>query len=195
MQTFCIGILFPDIKIRLDIYSLYSVKGDNIKFPRGKLERMTVFVDHAVVLGYTQTAAGRRFRLFPVLSCVGTAHVRLDARHQLTHGERLGNIVVCTQLETHDLVGLFLTGGQHDDRRVLFRAHPPADLEAVHLGQHDVEQNEVGRLGERLVQTLCAVIGRHGIVALAAEVEHQDIRDRLFVLDNEDFFLIHTFPP
>ena len=35
MQTFCIGILFPDIKIRLDIYSLYSVKGDNIKFPRG----------------------------------------------------------------------------------------------------------------------------------------------------------------
>ena len=127
---------------------------------------MTVFVYHAVVLGYTQTAAGRRFRLFPVLSCVSTAHVRLDARHQLTHGERLGDIVVCTQLETHDLVGLFLTGGQHDDRRVLFRAHPPADLKAVHLGQHHVQQNQVGRFLKRAAQTFRAVICRECVVAL-----------------------------
>ena len=33
MQTFCIGILFPDIKIRFNIHSFYTVKCDDIKLP------------------------------------------------------------------------------------------------------------------------------------------------------------------
>ena len=170
-------------------------KAEDIEFAGGKLECAPVLVDHAARTGDAQAVPSLRLRLFALLARKRAAHVRLDARHQLAHGERLCDIVVRAQLEAHDLVGLLLSRGQHDDRNVALRTHAAADLEAVHLGQHDVEQNEVGRLGERLVQTFRAVIGRHGIVALAAEVEHQDIRDRLFVLDNEDFFLIHTFPP
>ena len=41
--------------------------------------------------------------------------LRLDPRHQLQRVERLGDVVVGTQGQAHDLVHVLHLGGQHDD--------------------------------------------------------------------------------
>src|SRR3954447_612860 len=50
------------------------------------------------------------------------AEMRADASHQLTRVERLGHVVVGADLETHDLVDVVVTGGEHQDRGVRRRA-------------------------------------------------------------------------
>src|SRR6185369_7838459 len=60
-----------------------------------------------------------------------------------------------------------------------------AHLEAVHLGQPHVEDDEVERIGET-VQGLAAVPSELGRIALALEVEDEPLRDRLLVLHDED---------
>ena len=42
---------------------------------------------------------------------------RLDARHQLTGRERLGDIVIRTALEAGDFVSFLSARGEHDDRQ------------------------------------------------------------------------------
>jgi hypothetical protein len=80
-----------------------------------------------------------------------------DAGQQLLQVERLGHVVVAAEPESVDLVGPGVAGGQEEYRH---RAGPPAgpgqaaqaaqDLEAVQVGQHDVEQHQVGRLPQGL---------------------------------------------
>ena len=66
------------------------------------------------------------------------------------------------------------------------RAQAAADLEAVHLGQHHVEHDEVeGLLGEAR-ERLAAVRGLHDLVAVALQRERQQRLDRLLVVDQED---------
>ena len=61
---------------------------------------------------------------------------RLDPAHQLAQPERLGQVVIGTQLEADHLVDLVVAGGQDEDRH-LGPGRPQAaeDLEAVHPGQ------------------------------------------------------------
>ena len=66
-----------------------------------------------------------------------------DAAAELAHRERLGDVVVGADLEPGDLVGLAALRGQHDDRHLAARAQLAADLDAVELGQHQVEDDEV----------------------------------------------------
>lgn len=166
-------------------------EAQDIELARGKLERTAVFIHHAVVARDAQAAALRHGGLFPLLAGQRAAHIGLDARHQLAHGKRLGDIVVRAQLEAEHLVGLLLAGSEHDDRRVLFFADMPKDGKAVHLGQHHVQQDQIGCILQRAAQALGPVIRHERVVPLALQVEHQNIRDRLFILNDQNFFLIH----
>ena len=70
----------------------------------------------------------------------------LHARHQLQVVDRLGQEIVGAGLEAADAVGNLVERGDHDDwdvrgRRIAFQ--PPADLEAVHVGHHHVEQHDI----------------------------------------------------
>ena len=60
-----------------------------------------------------------------------------------------------------------------------------ADFHAVELGQHQVEDDEIG-LFEGLLQTREAVVGGLDLVAFVFEFEAQHSRDLRVVLDDED---------
>jgi hypothetical protein len=67
-------------------------------------------------------------------------------RGQLFQAELLGHIVVAAQGEPGDLVVLGVPGSQEDDRQpATVPAQPPDHLEAVRVGQHHVEHDQVER--------------------------------------------------
>ncbi len=67
-----------------------------------------------------------------------------QAREQLAHPERLGEVIVGAGVERRDLVALLAAGGEHDDRHVAPLPQPPDHLQAVEIGQAQVEDDEVG---------------------------------------------------
>ena len=77
------------------------------------------------------------------------AHQRAHPRHELVRAERLRQVVVGADLEADDAVGLLGTGREHDDRnrRRLVRsaADETADLEAVDVRQHEIQDHQIGR--------------------------------------------------
>jgi hypothetical protein len=67
-------------------------------------------------------------------------------REQLLHPERLGDVVVRPRVERLDLVGAVGSPGQHDDGRLGPAAQPLDHLDAVQVGQAEVEDHQVGRV-------------------------------------------------
>ena len=74
----------------------------------------------------------------------GVAQRHAHARQQLAGAERLGHVVVGAGVERGDLVALLAARRQHDDRHRAPLAQPPDDLQAVHVGQAEVEDHDVG---------------------------------------------------
>ncbi len=112
-----------------------------------------------------------------------------DPCHQRHLVDRLGQIFVSARLEPgYDVLGVRF-GGAQDDRRERHRGvvlDPLADLDAVDLRHHDVEQDQV-RLqllggGERLL-TIGSLLE---VIALRLEPRHQDVAVGLVVVDDED---------
>src|SRR6266545_3732435 len=58
---------------------------------------------------------------------------------QLPRGERLGQVVIGTHGQADQLVDLVALGGEHDDVGVAEGPDPPADLDPVDAGQHQVQ--------------------------------------------------------
>ena len=75
---------------------------------------------------------------------VGPPQDRPDAGHQLARAERLGQVVVGTELETEQLVELVVTGREHHDRDRRVAAQLPGHVEAVEPGQPEVEDDQIG---------------------------------------------------
>ena len=94
-----------------------------------------------------------RARLRPgLVQLAADAQVRLDPGQQLAHPERLGDEVGRAEAEGADGGFLGRHRGDHEDRQVLeprIGLDPLQELQAVHLGHHDVEQQQVELLGLR----------------------------------------------
>lgn len=72
-----------------------------------------------------------------------------DAGEQFGQAEGLGHVVVGTGVEADHGVHLVRAGGEHQDGAALaVGAQATADLQAVHLGQAEVEDDEVDLLGQ-----------------------------------------------
>src|SRR5918998_543739 len=115
----------------------------------------------------------------------GPAHDRPHARDQLTHCERLGDVVVCPQLQPHDPVYLVVLGRQHDDGHVALGADPTADLRAIELWEHDVEDDEVRLVGLEGLEGLLTVAHRFNLETLPLEGMGQHLLERRLVVHNE----------
>src|SRR6476659_2589139 len=82
---------------------------------------------------------------------------RRTARRQLVRMEGLGDVVVGPEIEALGLVGGRPLRGQQDHRHGTALAQLAHDLDAVEVGHHDVEEDDVGtdllRLLERILTT------------------------------------------
>src|SRR5207244_398624 len=108
------------------------------------------------------------------------------AGHQLARAERLRHVVVAAELEPEDTVDLLVLRGEKDDRHLRAAPQPPADLGAVELRHHDVEDDQVGRLAGEALERLLAVGGLDGAEAGLLEREDDDLADMGVVVDDQD---------
>ena len=110
--------------------------------------------------------------------------------------EGLGDVVVGAEVEALRLVGRGALGGQQDDRHGPALAQLAHDLDAVEIGHHDVEQDDVGPDLLGLQQRLFAAARGDDAEALLAEGDRDELRDPRFVVGDEDERLgTHATPP
>ena len=111
----------------------------------------------------------------------------LDAGDDLVEAERLGDIVVAADREAGDLVFGVVLGREEEDRRgVAGRAEALGDAEAVHVGQHHVEDDQVGFLFEHRRDGLGAVADRTDREAGEAQARGEEVSDVGLVIDDEN---------
>jgi hypothetical protein len=94
---------------------------------------------------------------------------RRQARHHLTDPERLGEVVVRPDSQTHEDVGLLVAGSQHQYRNGPHGVQPSAHLVAVEAGKHHVEQDGVGTHVEAEGHRARAVEGLEDVVSLGRD--------------------------
>ncbi|SPF49561.1 hypothetical protein SBA4_4090016 [Candidatus Sulfopaludibacter sp. SbA4] len=113
----------------------------------------------------------------------------LHARDQLARAEGLGHVVVAADFEAQHAVHLVRSRGEKQDRGPAQHgrlADQPAQLEAVYLGKHDVQQDEV-RLG--LFQGFESALGavqKLGLIALPAQVVIDERGQLVLVFHDSD---------
>ena len=82
-------------------------------------------------------------------------------------------------------------GGQHDDgehRGLWSRSKAFTDFEAVDLGQHQVEDDQIGLLLFHLLEAFRASRGRYGSKAFFLQIQFDQLENIVLVFDDEDFF-------
>jgi len=120
-------------------------------------------------------------------AAVRCAQQRLDARDHLLEAERLRHVVVAAQRQApHRLLGAVSRGEEQHRRVVALAPQPPAHLETVDVGQHDVEQQEVRRVRAHGRQGAAPVTGHLDGEAEVAQRGAQEEPDVLLVVDDED---------
>ena len=123
--------------------------------------------------------------LRPLVVPGGPAQLGLDPRHHLQRAEGLGDVVVGPDGQAGDLIQLLHLGGQHDHRKPVALPDAPADGEAVHVGQHHVQQRQIDffRLqGLERVQPRVAGVHRESLVG---QVQLHQIGDFLLVVHHQ----------
>ena len=152
---------------------------------------------HHGVLGVAQLAPGRIQppageavdRVRRRAGGLGPAQDGADARQQLARVEGLGQIVVRTQLQPDDAVGLLGQRRQHDDRQPRRGAQPAADGEPVLPRQHEVEHDEIeAAVVEQPLHRL-AVGGGIDAKAVPGQEPLQQVADLPIVVDDEQMGL------
>ena len=116
--------------------------------------------------GEVAEAAGGGGECGPAPAPARAAQHRLDAGDQLAWREGFGQVVVRADREADQLIHLIGTGRQHDDVRIGEGTELAANFQPVHLGEHQVEHDDVGRLASGQVQCRPAIVGPRHPVAL-----------------------------
>jgi hypothetical protein len=112
----------------------------------------------------------------------GSAH----PGEQLIDPERLGHVVVRARVEGLDLVGGIGAARQHDDRHRRPPAQPLDYRHAVHVGQAEVEQYQVGRELRRQRQRLGRRCRGVDLVVPHPQVDPQRPQDLRLVVNHQD---------
>ncbi len=132
--------------------------------------------------GADDDAAGR-------LPAVRPPQDGVDAGDELFDREGLGDIIVGAELQSDDFIGLVPLGRQHDDRERGQRLRPPdlaANLEAVDLGEHEVEQEESGPLPGQIAEQVVRLLESLEAVPGLLETDLQELEDVGFVVEGGD---------
>jgi hypothetical protein len=93
--------------------------------------------------------------------CSRTAELRLHTRHELPETKRLAHVIVSAGVQQSDLLGFGMPRRQHDDRHGRPPAQLAANVDARHVGQTQVEYDEVWFLRCGNLQCLDARRGFH----------------------------------
>ena len=118
------------------------------------------------------------------------AQLRAHPRQQHAQAERLGDIVVGAGIEAENGVGLARRARQHDDGDLdPLAAQEAADIAPVHVGQADIEQDQVETPGPRRLERGRAGRRFRGLERLVqAQLPDKRFAQAFVVLDDENAF-------
>src|SRR5690348_13015726 len=115
------------------------------------------------------------------------AQQRAHACQQLLALERLDEVVVSADVEALDAGLQRVARGEDQDRHLVAAlAQAAGDVHAVEPGEAEVEDDQVGQEGMRLLEALDPVSCELDLIPLEAQRALEDLRDLLVVLDDED---------
>ena len=114
---------------------------------------------------------------------------RTHARDQHDVGHRFGQEIVGAGFQAADAVGRAVERGHHHDgnemrRRIGFQ--PAADLKAVHVGHHDVEQHDVAFGARADRQRLGAVAGGQHVEIFRRQARFQQLHVGGNIVDDQN---------
>ena len=116
----------------------------------------------------------------------GAPEDRLDARDHLGEAQRLRHVVVAAGAQRLDVVLDRVLRGEEEDRRLeAALAQPPPDLDPVDVGEHPVENDELGVERLRLGDRVAAGQRLAHLEALVAERGRDRVDDRVLVVDDK----------
>ena len=119
----------------------------------------------------------------------------LDNNRQLVKVERLVDIVICTK--AHSFHGSLenTEGRDHDhDNFAVDLLDFLQDLETIHAGQLDIEQNQLRGIILHLLDSLLATGCSNHIVTLLHQRLFERPADQMFIIDNKYSRITHVFP-
>jgi hypothetical protein len=112
---------------------------------------------------------------------------RAHPGQKLVHPERLGHIVISAGIERLNLSGLVVAAGQNDDwHAVIARAHRAQKLMTLHIGQAQIENDQIRPVLAQEFECHFAAGCFHDLVAVRRKPHAQQFTNRRFVIDNEN---------
>ena len=132
--------------------------------------------------------------LLGLLLLAEAAEHRVDAGQYLFHLEGLGDVVVRPHLQAGDLVLQLTLGGEHDDGHLGAFPDLFADGPAVHAGEHDVQQHQLGLELLKFLQTHQPVSRRLAVHALLFQIEPEQVGN-IFIVLYDQYLPGHTRTP
>lgn len=175
-----------DLLARKDAPFRLNQAQEHVEFCRGQLDQRPRPVNLAGLGADRDIGEANLFRLDPAQPGF-TAQHGLHTSEQFCQPEGLGHVVFRPQLQAHDLVHLGPASAEHHHRgKDLALAKVTQHLEAIQLGQHDVQDDEIegGRAGK--IEPIFAVHSELNLVPLGGEVHFEAHRDAVVVFDNQD---------
>lgn len=110
----------------------------------------------------------------------------IDSRDQLFHVERFCYAVIGPETKAREFVSLLPSRRQDDDRRLSAVPQHPRELETADIGQHHVQEDEIGDAraiqGERAIGTR----GPFNFESIHEQVVAKDLGQRRVVFHNQD---------
>jgi hypothetical protein len=118
-----------------------------------------------------------------------TADDGAETGEELAGGEGFREVIVGADLEADDAVGFVTTGGEHEDGDVAGFADLFEDLEAVHAGEHEVEDEGMpgwGRGGGGAFDAFWPGVDGGDVVAEGLEVCGDETAELAIVIDQQE---------
>ena len=143
--------LFEELLAGKDLPGGARQRGEQVEFEGGQRDDAAPAFDDVAGDVDRQVLQGQALVGLRVLAA---AQSRAYAGHEFLGFEGLGDVVVRASFEPGDDVGRIRAGGQHNDRHVGDATDCPAHVEAVHAGEHDVEEDQVRVVFLKLSQRL-----------------------------------------
>jgi len=131
------------------------------------------------------------FQKFPV-----TAQLRIYPCHQFHRSKWFCNIVVCPDIEPHDLIHFLRFCRQHDHRKIILFPQPHRHTDSVHPRHHNVYDRQMNLFFFQNLKPFHAVLCLEHLISLALQIDLHSFPDLLIILYYQNMINLHlTHPP
>jgi hypothetical protein len=107
-------------------------------------------------------------------------------RKQLFDTEWFGQIVICPVIERGDFITFVVFYRKNDDGDLRPFTQARADFNAVDIGQAQIENDNIGRIGRGQREPFFAAVGNCDLKFLFGQNRPQGTQDLRFVINDED---------